>query len=93
VGSIGKPVPVNEVVYIRFKHANYGYDKGTILAVIANERDTIGVHVWLHSKQESKLVRAWSDLGCFQELSAMEVLAYASEGSLPEEPVLPRIYR
>jgi hypothetical protein len=85
MGSHDPAVEVDEEIYVRFKFASYGYSPGAIVKARAGVRDHTGVHVQIWSKEHNEVVPAWSDLASFDELNAMEVLALAAAGLLPEE--------
>lgn len=71
-------------IYVIFDFDNFGYNPGDIVKVKLNTRDDKGVHVTLPDKTFGKVgpANAWSDLGCFRELTGMEFLAHAAEGRL-----------
>lgn len=85
LGSHEPAIEVDEDVYVRFKFANYGYLPGAIVKARADMRDPTGVHVKIWSLEHGEVVPAWCDLGQFEELNAMEVLALAAAGLLPKE--------
>lgn len=67
-------------VYIQFDAPVYGYDAGTIVRAQLLDKDKNGVHVRVFSRRHNELVNAWSDLGGFHEVPAMEIIARAVNG-------------
>lgn len=70
-------------IYVRFAYQNYGYAVGDIVRAVVIQRDDYAVQVHLHDNSPGNLgalITAWSDLGSFQELNEMEVIAYAASG-------------
>lgn len=84
-GAIDTGVEVDEDVYVRFTFPTYGYAAGDVVRARADMRDRQSVHVQIWSRDHKEVVAAWGDLASFVELSAMEVLALAAAGLLPEE--------
>ena len=72
---------MSETVYVRFKWDNFGYMPGDVVQCRLNERDNKGVHVTMRSPEDKEEINAWSDLGSFEELTAMEVIAHAAAGT------------
>ena len=65
-------------IYVRFCFDNYGYQAGDIVLATLYRRDNRGVYVRLFSPEHNERVNAWSDLGSFEEVSPLEVLALAA---------------
>jgi len=73
---------VDETIYVRFTFDNYGYRAGSIIPAKLLKRDVIGVHVEMRHPHGDDYLRAWSDLGSFEEITAMELIALAADGQL-----------
>lgn len=74
---------MNETVYVRFRFENYGYREGDVVEARLLKRDERGIQVHLFDNRPEDfgaLITAWSDLGCFEELTEMEVIALAASG-------------
>lgn len=70
----------DEEVYIQFRFENFGYEPGEVVKAKLNRRDDKGVHVTLWCRDDKDYGNAWSDLGSFREMAAMEVIAHVANG-------------
>ena len=70
------------MIFVRFRFENYDYAKGEIVAVRLLKRDKNGVLVEFIDLFDDSPFNAWSDLGSFEEVSPLEVLALAAAGEL-----------
>jgi hypothetical protein len=83
-GSVGSCKQVDETAYYRLTEDRYGYTNGAVVAARVDHRDRLGAHVHLLSKDFGVMIPLWTDIASLQELTAMEVMALAAAGRLPE---------
>lgn len=77
---------MDEFSYVRFNRDAYGFKSGEVVAVSILKRDHLGIQIALRPRGDgsSDPFNAWSDLGGFIEVDAMEVVALAAAGRLPD---------
>lgn len=72
---------MSEYVYVRFTYDNYGYEAGDVVKVWFIAREDYWVRVkFFEDGAPRGGYTAWSDLGSFQEISDMEVIAHCANG-------------